>query len=114
MGHDQNTFSITYSGYNSIFPKFSDTLLAIISEQWPELRHGRIVTGMIATLHKRNLLAVLEAKAGFMIVPQQMVSQGQAATLEQQFGASGDDLTFLEHLDVLRPSMLGELPSRIP
>ena len=26
--------------------------------------------------------------------------------MEQQFGASGDDLTFLEHLDVLRPSML--------
>jgi hypothetical protein len=79
--------------------------LAIISEQWPELRHGRIVTGMITTLHKRNLLAVLEAKAGFMIVPPQMVSQGQAATLEQQFGASGDDLTFLDNLEVLIPSM---------
>jgi hypothetical protein len=86
------------------WPK-GDTLLAIISEQWPELRHGRIVTGMITTLHKRNLLAVLEAKAGFMIVPPQMVSQGQAATLEQQFGASGDDLTFLDNLEVLIPSM---------
>ena len=40
-----------------------------------------------------------------MIVPPQMVSQGKSATLEQQFGASGDDLTFLENLDVLRPSM---------
>ena len=40
-----------------------------------------------------------------MIVPPQMVSQGQAATLEQQFGASGDDLTFLDNLEVLIPSM---------
>jgi hypothetical protein len=86
------------------WPK-GDTLLSIISEQWPELRHGRIVTGMITTLNKRNLLAVLEAKAGFMIVLPQMVSQGKEATLEQQFGASGDDLTFLENLEVLLPSM---------
>jgi hypothetical protein len=34
-----------------------------------------------------------------------MVSQRQAATLEQQFGASEEPLTFLENLDVLRPSM---------
>jgi hypothetical protein len=40
-----------------------------------------------------------------MIVPPQMVSQRQAVTLEQQFGASEDNLTFLENLDVLRPSM---------
>ena len=87
------------------WPK-GDTLLSILAGTWPELCHGYIVTGMLKQLAGRNLLAVVEAQAGFMIVPPQMVSQGQAATLKQQFGASGDDLTFLEHLDVLRPSML--------
>ena len=85
------------------WPK-GDTLLSILAGTWPELCHGYIVTGMLKQLAGRNLLAVVEAQAGLMIVPPQMVSQGQAATLEQQFGASGDDLTFLENLDVLRPS----------
>ena len=86
------------------WPK-GNTLLSVLTDTWPELCHGCIVTGMIMTLKERNLLAVLEAQAGFMIVPPQMVSQGQAVTLEQQFGASEDNLTFLENLDVLRPSM---------
>jgi hypothetical protein len=86
------------------WPK-GDTLLSILTGTCPELCHGCIVTGMIKTFKERNLLAVLEAQAGLMIVPPQMVSQGKSATLEQQFGASGDNLTFLENIDVLRPSM---------
>jgi hypothetical protein len=61
---------------------------------------------MINKLWVRNLLFVLEANTGVMIVLPEVISPGRVATVEQQFGEGTGAMDLLDSLDTLAPSML--------
>ena len=61
---------------------------------------------MIHELGVRNLLFVLKANTGVMIVLPEVIYPGKVATLEQQFGEGIGAEDLLDSLDTLTPSML--------
>jgi hypothetical protein len=90
---------------NSGWPR-GGTLYSVIAEAWPELTHGRIVANMLHELGVRNLLFVLKANTGVMIVLPEVIFPGRVATLEQQFGEGTATEDFLDSLDTITPLML--------
>jgi len=90
---------------NSGWPR-GGTLYSVIANKWPELTHGRIVANMIHELGVRNLLFVLKANTGVMIVLPEAIYPGKVATLKQQFGEGTGAEDLLDSLDTLTPSML--------
>jgi hypothetical protein len=61
---------------------------------------------MLHELGVRNLLFVLKANTGVMIVLPEVIFPGRVATLEQQFGEGTATEDFLDSLDTITPLML--------